>query len=659
MKQAVQKAPVLQLADPAKPYVVTCDASDVGIGAVLEQEDADGCHPIAFASRKLSGAEQNYPVHERELLAIVYALKEWRTYLHGSRFVIRTDHHPLRYLDSQSSLSKRQMRWMEVLQEYDYSIQYVKGKYNVVADALSRVVVGEERQELYTGEQNEEDVLNVNTMGTISRPIVTPKLIKEFVQAYESDESLAQLYAEPPEGQYEKNEDGLLMDISSEGRKLVVPQGKLRQTIMHDAHDSIVSGHLGFNKAIERIRQSFIWPNMYSEVKSYVRSCDSCQRNKSSSQKPIGLLQPLEVPTVRFEEISMDFIMSLPRTHAGNDAIFVIVDRLTKLVSFIPTTSDVDAVGAAKLFFNHWYRWFGLPRKIVSDRDGRFVSRFWRELFRLVQTRLAMSTSHHPQTDGQTEKTNRTLEEMARHYVNYQQTNWDEVLPGLEHAYNSSVHAATGESPFMLAYGQNPQSLSGMLVEPSTTAVESVGEFLSRMQSLVEKAMGAITSANESAEKYANRSRRDFEFGVGDEVLLSTKFFVPAAYRDKKRKFAPKYAGPYEVVQVISPVAYRLKLPEGTKAHNVFHSSMLKKYHPDSTQVRHVNPPEPVILEGQEEEYEVERIISHRLRRGKPEYLVKWRGYPLSDCTWEPTVNLSHCAEAIESFHEETSRPTS
>ena len=145
-------------------------------------------------------------------------------------------------------------------------------------------------------------------------------------------------------------------------RKLVVPQGKLRQALMHGAHDALVSGHLGFNKAYERLRQGVTWPEMYSELKAYVRSCDSCQRNKTSNQKPIGLLKPLEIPTVRFEQVSMDFITTLPETKANHDAVMVIVDKLTKLVMFIPTRTDIDTVTLAKMFFNHCYRWFGLPK---------------------------------------------------------------------------------------------------------------------------------------------------------------------------------------------------------------------------------------------------------------------------------------------------------
>jgi transposase InsO family protein len=176
---------------------------------------------------------------------------------------------------------------------------------------------------------------------------------------------------------------------------------------------------------------------MRRDVKEYVRSCDSCQRNKPRNQSQIGLLNPLEVPNRRLEQVTLDFVMEFPRTPPRHDEILVIVDRLSKIVYICPTTSEVDAVGSAKLFFNHCYRHYGLPRKIVSDLDGRFVGKLWQELFRLAQFRLAMSSSHLPQTDGQTERTNRTIEKMLRHHVNYRHNKWDEVLPALEHAHNN------------------------------------------------------------------------------------------------------------------------------------------------------------------------------------------------------------------------------
>jgi hypothetical protein len=230
----------------------------------------------------------------------------------------------------------------------------------------------------------------------------------------------------------------------------------------------------------------------------------------------------------------MDFITTLPVTKEDHDALMVIVGKLTKLVMFIPSQTDMDTVETATKFFNHWYRWFGLPNKIISDKDGRFISRFWKELVRLTQTRLAMSTSHHPQTDGQTEKANITLEEMIRHYINYQQNNWGDLVPALEHAYNSSVHATTGLAPFMMMFGQIPRNMADILIEPSSTSVESLYEFVKRLQGMATGAVISIDQANKTAEGYANRSRREFQYGVGDAVLLSTKYLYPKPSEKEK-----------------------------------------------------------------------------------------------------------------------------
>jgi RNase H-like domain found in reverse transcriptase/Integrase zinc binding domain len=399
LKHAFTTAPELKISDPAKPYIVKTDASMSGIGALLEQEVEDGWHPVAFTSRKLQPAEENYPVHDLELMAIVYALHEWGVYLHGVAFEIVTDHHPLRYFDIQPKLSKRQIRWLEDLAEFNFKLRYMKGKYNLVADTLSRMYVSNSTK-LYDGddgirssktaaEHANVKFLSVNVLN-IGDVKVDKSVIAELQRDYGKDETYKEVYAEP--GEQLVKTGGLLYDAKG---TLCVPDGRLRSVPMHDAYDAIVNGHVRFDKCLQDLQNSFPWPTLRRDVKDYVWACDSCQRNKFRPQDPIGLLQPLEVPT-RLEQVTLDFVMELPPTPSGHDAVLVIVDLISKVVRFCPSTTAVDAVGSAKLFFKEWYRLYGFPRKIVSDRDGRFINKVWQELFGLTQVELAMSSSHHP-----------------------------------------------------------------------------------------------------------------------------------------------------------------------------------------------------------------------------------------------------------------------
>jgi predicted aspartyl protease/transposase InsO family protein len=644
IKEAFTSAPVLRLPDPEKPFTVTTDASNFGIGGVLEQEWEDGAHPVAYISRKLNDAERNYPTHDREFLAIVYVVKELRCYLHGSAFVIRTDHHPLRYLNTQPHLSKRQVRWLDALAEYDYEIKYLAGKWNVLADALSRRSAGP--PSIYTGEDDEGGEPPM-MMSALSATHILPHedVLADLVRDYLADPSLRQEYINPEKY---KKADGLLYDA---GGRLVVPDGKLRLVLMHDAHDAIIAGHLGTDKSLATLQRHFSWPGMRSQVAAYVTSCDRCQRDKASNQRPIGLLQPLEVPSEPWEHVSLDFIMSLPPS-GGFDAILVVVDKLSKSMVLIPTQTTVSAKETARLYFNYVYCRHGLARKVISDRDVRFTGKFWQELHKLLQVKLAMSSSFHPQTDGQTERANRTLEEMVRHYVAHHQRDWAALLPALEFAYNSSKHRATGVSPFYVCTGRNPVKFEEVLLptEPKTPAVgEHVGDLLTRAKA----AATSICLYNEVMAREANSSRRHVEFDIGDKVLLSTKFFKPPSSTPGGRKFAPKFAGPYEVIAKVSPVAYKLQLPEGTNAHPVFHSSLLRVYHPDSTGERTHPVPEPVRVDGQVE-FAVEKIIQERRRYGKLEYLVHWKGYPAHDATWEPIENVDG-SEALLDFRESRS----
>ena len=239
----------------------------------------------------------------------------------------------------------------------------------------------------------------------------------------------------------------------------------LRKGIVASMHDPPTCGHRGVKKTIEAVSQVYAWAGLKEDVMQHVRSCDSCQRNKIRQGKPAGLLQPLQIPEEPWVSVSMDFITQLPKTAKGFDAILVVVDRLTKMARFIPTVTPISAKETADLFLKEVFRLFGMPKEIVSDRDPRFTGKFFTELCRLLGIKQCLSTVYHPQTDGQTERMNRTLEDMLRHYVNPRGTNWDEFLPAVEFAVNSAWQESVRAQPFFLNYGRHPRGPTGPRVE--------------------------------------------------------------------------------------------------------------------------------------------------------------------------------------------------
>jgi transposase InsO family protein len=225
-------------------------------------------------------------------------------------------------------------------------------------------------------------------------------------------------------------------------------QSDIRLSLLHDAHDSLSAGHHGFDKVFDKLRHSVYWPHMARDTHLYIKTCESCQCNKSSHERPAGLLQPLEIPTKRWATVTMDFIVQLPKTSRGYDMITVFVDKLTKMAHFVPGRTNYAASDVAQQFYDTIFRHHGMPTLLVSDRDPKFTGKFWTELHCLLNVRLALSSAFHPQTDGQTERVNQSLEVMLRAYINHCQTNWDLLLTGAEFAYNDSVHASTGFTPF-------------------------------------------------------------------------------------------------------------------------------------------------------------------------------------------------------------------
>jgi hypothetical protein len=574
-------------------------------------------------------AEKNYPVHEQELLAVICALKEWRHYLHGSKFKVITDHRSLRYLQTQPSLSARQARWSEFLQQFDFDIEYRPGKENVVADALSRRV---------------DHVNQVTMMSSVVADDLINSIKEVSTQAWFNEVS-----------QKEKDvvrKDGI---VWYDGKIYIPNAPAIKSQLLHEHHDSVTAGHCGITKTHELISRAFYWPKMQEDIKQYIKSCLSCQTNKPSNQAPIGLLKPLPIPEKKWSQVTMDLITQLPKSRSGYDAIYVVVDKLTKMVHFIPTHTSVSAPQLAQLFFKEVVRLHGLPNSIVSDRDARFTSKFWRALWQHFGTKLAMSTSFHPQTDGQTERANRSLEDMIRAYVNNKQDDWDCHLPALELATNNSKQASTGFSPFYLNFGYHPNLPVNLNVHQNHNPAAKY--FIDQLASDLEAAKTNLLDAQARQAKYANQSRREVIFELGDEVLLSTVDHRLRSFSGISQKLLPKFVGPFKIKKVVSSVAYELDLPVTMKIHPVFHVSKLRKYVPSDPEMfptrQHVIRPPPDMVDGQEE-FEVEEIVDKRIRRTRrnqvAEYLVKWRGYPTSDNTWEPLSNLGNATEALSEF---------
>ena len=649
LKQCVTTAPVLKNFCQDSPVIVTTDASKYAIGAVLEQDFPDGRHPVAFLSRTLNPAEQNYAAHDSELLAIVDTLRAWRCYLHGRKFIVHSDHAPLKYLQTQDRLSPRQVRWVERLAEFDFEIVPIKGKSNTVADAISR----KSSKPTLRNSNYAKTLLNqlltktfhINAISTLQ---AGSKIHEDLTTGYENDPDFKEHYRNPQEP-YELRNNLLFYK-----NRLCVPRGQFKENLIHDYHTTPSAGHMGEDKTRLRIQPLYYWKNMRLDIENYVKGCRICQQTKSRNHKPFGFLQPIAPPSTKWRIITMDFITPLPKTSRGHTGILNVVCKLSKMIRLIPLEQNSDAPYIAMRFKEHIYRNHGLPDKIISDRDSIFMSKFWDTLFTSLKTKLAPSTAYHPETDGQTEIANRKVEEMIRSFTNFRKDNWDEHLVDFEVAYNSAVHSTTLCTPFYLNYGIHPKTVP---LETITTNNPTVSEFLENTQESAKYARDNIMKQNEAMAKYANKSRKDHNFKVGHTVWLSTQN-LSLEDGSGTRKLNPKFCGPFKITEKINDVTFRLGLSEPMKArriHDTFHVNLLKPFVSDQFG-RDPGPEPPIEFPDGHQEYEVEKILSHRKRHKKTQYLVKWKGYPDHENTWQNTSDLTHSRELLDAYNASSRR---
>src|SRR5690242_19621610 len=454
LKVLLTTAPVLAQPDINKPFDVYCDASGSGLGCVLMQEG----RVIAYASRQLCRHEEHYPTHDLELAAVVHALKIWRHYLLGNICHIYTDHKSLKYIFTQSELNMRQRRWLELIKDYELEIHYHPGKANVVADALSRKVschcLMVKTSENTLCQEMEKLNLGIIQQGTLNQLKLESIILQRIIDAQRDNLGMKHIREKIKAGVakcFKEDDQGVIWFKN----RIVVPKNEeLRQQILDEAHLSRYSIHPGSTKMYQDLKQHYWWTNMKIEIARYVAKCDTCRRVKAIHMKTVGPLQSLPIPTWKWEDISMDFIVGLPRTAKGYDSIWVIVDRLTKVAHFLPVKTYYPVFTYAELYIARILSLHGVPKTIVSDRGPQFVSKFWEELHKSLGTKLLHSSAYHPQTSGQTERVNQILEDMLRACVLEFPQKWDDCLPLAEFSYNNSYQESIKMAPFEALYGR-------------------------------------------------------------------------------------------------------------------------------------------------------------------------------------------------------------
>uniref|UniRef100_A0A2N9HKA3 RNA-directed DNA polymerase n=1 Tax=Fagus sylvatica TaxID=28930 RepID=A0A2N9HKA3_FAGSY len=536
--------------------------------------------------KPLKGKALFLSTYEKELMALVLSVKKWRPYLFGQNFVIKTDQQSLKHLLEQRIGTPMQQKWISKLLGYHFVVEFKRGKENLVADALSRQV--------------DTDLMT------------------------EVEKETVQLQAQAPNHQLDQDPQGAVTYknglLLHKGRLYLGENCTLKPKVLALLHDSPLGGHSGYLKTYQRAKKDWFWKGMKQDIKSYVKECDTCQRIKSETTRPAGLLQPLPIPPRPWYSISMDFIEGLPKSNKQN-VILVVVDRLTKFVHFMALAHPYTAAKVADLFMKNVFKLHGMPTSIVSDRDTAFTANFWQELFKIQEVELAMSSSYHPQTDGQTEVVNRSLEQYLRAFAGDKPSLWVHWLPMAEFWFNTNYHTSTKMTPFEALYGYEPPTVMDYI--PGTTKVAAVDDYLHQQQGIIGLLKENLLSTQSRMKSQADKHRLERSFQVGEWVFLRLQPF-----RQKSKK--------------VGAVAYRLELPEEAQIHNVFHVSCLKPKLgqsvlpiaklPPMDSMGHLSPEPSRILD--------QRTIKRRRHGSATEVLVQWEGSTQEDATWELLFKL-------------------
>ncbi|SJL19064.1 uncharacterized protein ARMOST_22671 [Armillaria ostoyae] len=651
LKKQMAEDVILAIPTPNGRFRVEADASNGAIGAVLSQEQDGKWRPVAFMSKALTATERNYEIYDKELLAIMLALAEWRHYLMGALedVEIWTDHQNLQYFRKPQKLNRRQARWVTELAEYHFVLKHKPGTANVKADLLSR------RSDHDQGEDDNGDitVLSPEHFRAMIMPTAseTHERVRTTTRQKELWDKGIATSLEHERGITEK--DGILY---YDNRVYVPRHTSLRGEIISQSHDHITAGHPGIAKTRELVQREYWWPKIQKDVEAYVKGCETCQRTKSNTQAKSAPLHPNAIPTEPWTHISVDMVTGLPSSN-GHDALLVIVDRFSKAIILVPCNVELSAAGWARILRDHVYARHGMPRVVISDRGPQFVSAFMKELYRMLDITQNASTAFHPQTDGQTERVNQEVEKYLRIFINYHQDDWADWLPLAEFAHNNRTHSATGKSPFMILYGRNPRILPDSPRTPNSK-VPAASDFSKAIAQIHKETETALDeAANRMKSQYDKHKHPAREYHAGDKVWLdATNLHLPRP----KKKLDDKRVGPFLVLEKTGASAYKLKLPPHWKIHPRFNEKLLTPFEPPAFANQEQPPPPPPDLIDGEEEWEIEEILDSkprkvRAKRGQPsttvvDYFIKWVGHTREHNSWVTASEMGNAQEAIAEY---------
>ncbi|RHW30551.1 hypothetical protein D1B31_23670 [Neobacillus notoginsengisoli] len=641
LKQKFTSAPILAFPDEDSRFRLECDASDFATGGVLSIEKNGSWHPVAYASRSMTPEERNYPIADKEMLSMIQALEGWRHYLEGAKyeFEIWNDHKNLQYFMKAQDLNRRQARWAQYLSRFNFKLVHKPGTSMGKADALSR------REDHMIGIEDDNKGVTIITPEKIRATILISdegdKIKQQILEAtYKLKESEEQKLCEKFHICEEK--DGILYDAHQ--RMYVPDDDGLRQSIITLHHDTPVAGHPGVEKTLNLLQRSYFWPLMSQQVKDYVSRCDRCARMKGSNQPPAGKLNPLEVPSTPWEDISADFTTDLPDSN-GFDSILVVMDRFSKEVEFIPCLKTTTALDTARLYLQHVWKAHGLPRTIISDRGPQFAAEVMRALCKRLGITPKLSTAHHPQTDGQTERMNRDLEQYLRLFCAEKEGEWADWLAIAQFSYNTKRQASTKKTPFEVTRSYAPR----MGFEQHVSKAPAADDFAEEMAKTLKETRDNLIDAQKRMKIQADKHRSKApEYVIRDRVWLSTSNLrLPCA----SCKLTERWISPYEITRLVGTNALTLKLPKSMRIHPTVNISQVKPYK-ERLPGQPVVAPGPIeVTEGREEEYEVDYVVDSRKRGNRLEYLIHWKGYTDEDRTWEPAGNLGNASDAVAAFH--------